>query len=118
MHKTSVRLWSSALGALAVLVATSAVANDVPRFEVDPFWPKPLPNNWTLGQVAGVAVDERDHVWIIQRPASLTRNEKLASAKPPAANAACRHRRCSNSTRRGKVVRAWGGPANGLRLVQ
>src|SRR5262245_60392726 len=44
----------------------------VPHFQVDPFWPKPLPNNWLLGQVAGVDVDKRDHVWIIHRPASLS----------------------------------------------
>lgn len=39
-----------------------------PDFQVDPFWPKPLPNNWIIGQVAGVAVDRRDHVWIVHRP--------------------------------------------------
>jgi hypothetical protein len=39
-----------------------------PRFQVDPFWPKPLPNNWLLGQVAGIAVDSEDHIWIVQRP--------------------------------------------------
>ncbi|MBI4594314.1 MAG: hypothetical protein HY728_08870, partial [Candidatus Rokubacteria bacterium] len=44
----------------------------VPRFSVDPFWPKPLPNRWLLGQVSGVAVDANDHVWIIQRPRTLT----------------------------------------------
>ena len=37
-----------------------------PKFVVDPFWPKPLPNRWILGQVAGVAVDAQDHVWIVQ----------------------------------------------------
>src|SRR6187549_3178307 len=29
----------------------------VPTFEVDPLWPKPLPNHWILGQTIGVAVD-------------------------------------------------------------
>jgi hypothetical protein len=37
-----------------------------PAFQVDPFWPKPLPNNWLMGQASGVAVDRRDHVWVIQ----------------------------------------------------
>lgn len=36
-------------------------------FEADPFWPKPLPNHWLLGEVAGVAVDKNDHIWILQR---------------------------------------------------
>jgi DNA-binding beta-propeller fold protein YncE len=39
----------------------------VPTFEVDPLWPKPLPNHWILGQTIGVAVDARDHVWIVHR---------------------------------------------------
>lgn len=43
---------------------TSAQA---PSFEVDPFWPKPLGNEWILGNVIGVAIDERDHVFIVHR---------------------------------------------------
>ena len=46
-------------------------ANQVPSFKVDPLWPKPLPNHWLVGAVAGVAVDSRDHVWIIHRPSTL-----------------------------------------------
>ena len=38
-----------------------------PYFEVDPYWPKPLPNHWVLGSSIGVSVDERDHVWMIHR---------------------------------------------------
>jgi len=40
----------------------------VAQFAVDPFWPKPLPNDWILGQVAGTAVDADDNVWVIHRP--------------------------------------------------
>ena len=48
-----------------------------PRFEVDPLWPKPLPNHWLLGNAIGVWVDERDHVWIIHRGSdTLNNNEK------------------------------------------
>src|SRR5215218_8384241 len=76
------------LGALAALVSAvawspSSRAADPPRFEVDAFWPKPLPNNWLLGQVASVAVGPDDHVWILQRPRSLSDDEKGASLKPP-----------------------------------
>ena len=39
-----------------------------PGFEVDPHWPKALPNDWIFGQVAGAAVDKRDHIWVIHRP--------------------------------------------------
>jgi len=39
------------------------------KFQVDPFWPKPLPNDWILGPVAGVCVDAKDHVMILERTA-------------------------------------------------
>lgn len=44
------------------------VPEGVAQFAVDPFWPKPLPNNWIIGQVAGTAVDADNNVWIIHRP--------------------------------------------------
>ena len=31
-----------------------------PRFEVDPMWPKPLPNHWVIGNTIGVSVDAKD----------------------------------------------------------
>ena len=68
-------------GSLVILIATlgfssmilerNAVANEqtveAPMFEVDPFWPKPLPNHWIMGSTIGVSVDSRDHVWVIHR---------------------------------------------------
>src|SRR5687768_7245972 len=79
----------SLIGAAAAFTALAAAAalwqadtrevqangGDRPRFDVDPFWPKPLPNRWLLGQVAGVAVDRHDHIWIVQRPRTLTNDE-------------------------------------------
>src|SRR5262245_25075299 len=51
-----------------------------PTFQVDPFWPKPLPNHWILGSVTGVAVDSRDHVWIVHNGAdSLTQNTEMGT---------------------------------------
>jgi DNA-binding beta-propeller fold protein YncE len=44
------------------------VPEGVAQFAVDPFWPKPLPNNWIIGQVAGTAVGPDDNLWIIHRP--------------------------------------------------
>ena len=49
----------------------SEVPEGVAQFAVDPFWPKPLPNNWIIGQVAGTAVDLEDNVWIIYRPSTV-----------------------------------------------
>jgi len=52
-----------------------------PKFEVDPFWPKPLPNGWVLGQTIGLAVDGQDNVWIVHRPGSLEAKESYQTRK-------------------------------------
>src|ERR1043166_464442 len=53
----------------------------VPRFEVDPTFPKPLPNHWYQGMSIGVGVDASDHVWIVHRPDSVNATEAAADAK-------------------------------------
>ena len=55
-----------------VAQARPSAALDVPKFSVDPAWPK-IPNNWQFGQVASVSVDAQDHVWVLQRPGTLSR---------------------------------------------
>src|SRR5262245_37935426 len=49
-------------------VTSQATRRPVPTFQVDPFWPKPLPNDWLVGNVVGVAVDSHDNVWLRRRP--------------------------------------------------
>ena len=63
-------------GAATLLCTGAATAAETmaPSFEVDPFWPKPLPNHWVLGSTIGVSVDSRDHVWIVHRPGSVDEN--------------------------------------------
>ena len=62
---------------LCVSVAAVAMPHPAsaegPEFVVDASWPKPLPNNWILGQVAGIAVDDQDHVWVLHRPRTLSK---------------------------------------------
>ena len=59
------------------VAAAAAPSKQAPRFEVDPFWPKPLPNHWILGSTIGVWVDADDHIWVIHRSsATLANNEK------------------------------------------
>ena len=53
------------------VAAQAQGAVPAPRFEVDPMWPKPLPNGWYLGQAIGVWVDAQDHIWIIHRSDAL-----------------------------------------------
>ena len=59
-----------------------AAGTQAPRFEVDPMWPKPLPNHWVIGSTIGVAVDGSDHIWIIHRAGALEAKEQYLTMKP------------------------------------
>ena len=72
----------STANAPTTVLASEELAH-VPQFMVDPFWPKPLPNNWMIGQVSGVHVDSNDHIWIVQRPNSLSERDIAATFDPP-----------------------------------
>ncbi len=95
------------------LLSTAASAADAPKFQVDASWPKPLPNGWIMGQAAGVAVDAQDHVWIIQRPKSLTDDEKAASFNPPKAKCCKPAPPVLEFDQAGNLLRSWGGPGQG-----
>jgi DNA-binding beta-propeller fold protein YncE len=90
-----------------------AAAVQAPRFEVDPMWPKPLPNHWVIGNVIGVSVDSQDHVWIIHRGASLERMETYAAANPPAAECCAPAPPVLEFDQAGNLVGKWGGPGDG-----
>ncbi len=84
-----------------------------PRFEVDPFWPKPLPNHWILGATIGVAVDSRDHVWIVQRntPDQFAARTELGSAQDPPVSECCNPAPpVLEFDPDGNLVGSWGGP--------
>jgi len=94
-------------------VSAATNARMVPSFEVDPFWPQPLPNKWILGSTIGVAVDARDHVYIVHRNDDnnfATQEIGLdngisvcCTAAPP----------IIEFNPQGEVVNAWGGPGQG-----
>ena len=85
-----------------------------PRFEVDPLWPKPLPNHWLLGSAIGVSVDDQDHVWIIHRSsATLNANEKGLEAKPQTSECCAGAPPVLEFDQAGNLLHHWGGPAAG-----
>jgi DNA-binding beta-propeller fold protein YncE len=86
------------------------VSQGMPQFEVDPFWPKPLPNNWIIGQVSGVAVDSNDHIWILHRPGSLDADEVAAIQDPPLAICCRPAPPVIELDGEGNLIQAWGGP--------
>jgi glyoxylase-like metal-dependent hydrolase (beta-lactamase superfamily II) len=92
------------------LTAAGRGLEDRPVYTVDPYWPKPLPNHWVIGAVAGVAVDARDHVWIVHRPSTLQPNETRAiwKAAPPVLE----------FDADGTLVSSWGGPGAGYEWPQ
>jgi len=99
---------------LGLLVGVPALAADgVPQFKVDPFWPQPLPNNWIMGQAAGVAVDGQDHVWVVQRPGSLTDDEKAAALVPPRTRCCVPAPPVMEFDPQGRLLQAWGGKGQG-----
>lgn len=88
-------------------------ASGVPQFKVDPFWPLPLPNNWVLGQVSGVYVDNDDHVWITHRPGSLSDREVGVMMDPPINKCCFPAPPVVQFDQEGNLVSAWGGPGEG-----
>ena len=76
--------------AVSATADTGSTATEAPQYEVDPWWPKQLPNRWILGQVSGIATDSQDNTWIVQRPRSLTAEEAAPYKTRPCTTAACR----------------------------
>jgi DNA-binding beta-propeller fold protein YncE len=93
--------------------AVEAAGPEAPRFEVDPLWPKPLPNHWVIGATIGVSVDAQDNVWIIHRPASLEPKEIYAAANPPAASCCTPAPPVLVFNAAGDLISHWGGPGKG-----
>ena len=95
--------------------SAEAVNSDrlVPRFEVDPYWPQPLPNKWIMGRTIGIAIDERDHLFIVHRDQdSMFMSQELGldlgraeccTAAPP----------ILEFDSAGNLISAWGGPGEG-----
>src|SRR5437667_23358 len=77
----------------------------VPQLRVDPAWPKPLPNRWLMGQASGVAVDAQDHVWVLQRPRTLTEEPSSLCCVPAPP--------VLEFDPAGNLLQAWGGPGQG-----
>ena len=98
---------------LQAAAATQLV--DAPRFEVDPFWPKPLPNHWVLGSTIGVGIDSKDHVFIIHRgDSTLNQRTEVGADARPAIGECCRSAPpILEFDPQGNLVKAWGGPGQG-----
>ncbi len=89
-------------------------AVQAPAFEVDPFWPKPLPNGWVIGSTIGVGVDSRDHVFIVHRQASLNARTEVGAAQDPPTGSCCTPAPpVLEFDPEGNLVNSWGGEGDG-----
>jgi hypothetical protein len=112
---------------VAILAACQAVLDksangqgggaQAPRFEVDPLWPRPLPNHWVMGRVVGVWADDQDHIWIVHTGnGHLDANERALDNKVGECCTAAPPVLAFDQA--GNLVRSWGGPAAGLEWPQ
>ena len=89
------------VAAVGVVSPVRARAQQVPRYEVDPFWPKlPLPDRWITGGLGGMCIDDRDHVYILNRQNVVPADLDGARLAPPVIE----------FDPDGNVVRSWGDP--------
>ncbi len=92
--------------------AAGSDAAVAPMFEVDPFWPKPLPDHMVLGSAIGVGVDSRDHVFIVHRGNLTERTEGGADADPPIGECCRAAPPVLEFDPEGNLVNSWGGPSD------
>ncbi len=111
---------AGALGSRPALqAATRQQTVQAPRFEVDPMWPRPMPNRWILGSATGVAVDSRDHVFVLNLTDSFNaRTEMGAATDPPTGECCVPAPSVLEFDPDGNLVAHWGGPGAGLRLAR
>ena len=79
--------------------AESQAPAGAPTFQVDPYWPKALPNNWMLGNVVGISIDANDNIWVTHRPNSIS----FANKTPPVLE----------FDQAGNLLKTMGGPGPG-----
>ena len=108
-----VPIMAAAQSANAKAAPGSPTADRLPVYQIDPTWPPTLPNDWILGDIRGLFVDDRDHLWVIHMPSSLTPQEIGAAVKPPIADCCYPAPPVLELDPEGKVLRAWGGPGQG-----
>lgn len=98
-------------GAQAQVVAGQVVdAHGAPQYKVDPFWPGPLPNRWSMQQVTGLYVDHMNHIWFLNRGNLAEGDEIGGDGDPPRIICCVRGPEVIELDEQGNVHNAWGGP--------
>src|SRR5215470_12867519 len=95
------------------IAAQNRTTGQAPIFEVDPYWPKPLPNHWVQGSTIGLSVDAQDNVWVIHRPGTVEDNFKGADSTPPIGVCCKVAPPVLEFNAAGDLINSWGGPGSG-----
>src|SRR6266849_4307810 len=98
------------LGFLVVGAVPQAHAQAVPRYKVDPSWPKELPNNWILWNSTGLFVDKDDHIWVQHHPRQVSAADAGAAFNPPTSLCCIPAPTYVQFDAQGNVLKSWGGP--------
>ncbi len=99
---------------LVVFISSYPSAASEPMFEIEPNWPKTLPNNWILGEVDGIAVDSQNHIWINNRPRSIPDDQKGVSSWERRTKCCVPAPPILEFDQEGNVVQGWGGQSQGI----
>ena len=110
-------IWTVSAG---VMPAQAQGRTEVPKFQYDPTFPQPLPETWAIGAIGGMAVDSRDHVWVLHRPGPLQTNDRFsgAGASPPKAECCIPAPPVLEFDPDGRLISSWGGPGTGYEWPQ
>ncbi len=85
----------------------------VPMFEVDPLWPKNLPNHGLMGPTIGVDVDSTDTIWLVHRntPDQFVARTEIGLVQDPPLSECCQPAPPVLAfDQEGNLVHSWGGP--------
>jgi hypothetical protein len=92
--------------------AAEGASTGVPEWVIDPTWPPTLPNDWILGDIRGMFIDDDDHLWVIHMPSSLTSQEIGAAEDPPIADCCFPAPPVLELEPEGNILQAWGGESD------
>jgi DNA-binding beta-propeller fold protein YncE len=96
-----------------VSAQTHEPAAGVPIYQVDTSWPK-MEGNRIFGSIGGLTVDAtNDHVWVVQRPGTLEKDETYAAQTPPAGDCCVPAPPVMEFDSSGNFIQGWGGPGPG-----
>ena len=84
--------------------SSASAIREIPTFQVDPAFPKKVPNDWVWGPASGITVDSKDNIWVITRPREVVdKSLKGKTSLPPVIE----------FDQAGTLIQGWGGPGGG-----